>query len=84
MEDPTLNQDADSTNSLEYSVSTNAVVVNSATPDAIAQASLFLITHPAERNSIGRRGRQTVLSYFTIQRQMQQYSDLYSNFQNKV
>ena len=67
----------------EYSVSSNAVVVNSATPLALAHAAHYLITHPAVRRSIGHRGRQTVLSYFTIQRQMQQYSDLYLGLQTK-
>ena len=74
-----FNADADSTAIPDYAVSSNAVVVNRATPLALARAVHYLITHPAERRSIGRRGRETVLSYFTIKRQMQQYSELYSS-----
>jgi glycosyltransferase involved in cell wall biosynthesis len=61
-----------------FSVSANAVIVNIATPEAIADAVLFLGDNPALRADLGRAGRQTVLDYFTVDRQMEQYSVLYA------
>ena len=86
VEDPKKNAEMKDTSAddstAEYSVSSNAVVVNRATPLAIAHAAHYLIAHPAVRRSIGLKGRQTVLSYFTIQRQMEQYADLYAFLNN--
>ena len=61
----------------DFTVSSNAIIVNRATPQALANAAFYLITHPDVSRSIGKAGRQTVLSYFTIDRQMKQYSELY-------
>ena len=60
-----------------FSISSNAVVVNQATPHALAKAAYYLIRHPNISKSIGKQGRNTVLSYYTIQRQMKQYEELY-------
>ena len=60
-----------------FSISSNAVVVNQATPHALAKAAYYLIRHPNISRSIGKQGRDTVLSYYTIQRQMKQYEELY-------
>jgi glycosyltransferase involved in cell wall biosynthesis len=61
-----------------FTVSSNAVVVNVASPEAIAEAVVFLIENPSVRELVGRAGRQTVLDYFTVDRQMEQYSVLYA------
>jgi glycosyltransferase involved in cell wall biosynthesis len=60
-----------------YSISSNAVIVNIASPDAVAEAVLLLINDSNLRRSIGKKGRETIESYFTIKRQMEQYSVLY-------
>lgn len=61
-----------------FSLSPNAVVVHSATPLALAQAVHFLVTHPEDRRRIGAAGRETVRSFFNVQRQMGQYAELYT------
>jgi len=61
----------------DFTISSNAIIVNRASPQALANAAFYLITHPDVSRSIGKAGRQTVLSYFTIERQMKQYSQLY-------
>lgn len=60
-----------------FSVSPNAVLLNSATPTAIAEAAYYLIRNPEVRNRIGQAGRATVASLFTVEKQMEQYSRLY-------
>jgi len=62
----------------DFSVSTNAMVVHRATPVAIARATSFLIKHPERRKELAQRGRETVVAHFGVQRQMQQYAELYS------
>ena len=57
----------------DFSVSNNAVLVNRATPVAMARATSFLINHPELREELGRSGRETVIAHFGVQRQMQQY-----------
>ncbi|KAJ1440182.1 hypothetical protein B484DRAFT_443608 [Ochromonadaceae sp. CCMP2298] len=61
-----------------FSLSSNAVLVNHATPTAIASAVNYLITHPDVRRDIGAQARSTVLERFHIQRQMHQYAELYT------
>ena len=61
----------------DFSLSSNAVVVNRATPQALAKAAYYLIIHPDVSESIGKQGRETILSYYTIERQMKQYEELY-------
>lgn len=60
-----------------FSVSPNAVVVNECSPHAMAAAVEALKNDPALRTSLGHAGRETVLHYFTVDRQMQQYGALY-------
>lgn len=60
-----------------FSVSPNAIVVHDAHPNAIAEAALHLLANATLRKSIGQAGRQAVVDYFNIDRQMQQYAVLY-------
>ena len=62
-----------------FSVAANAVLVNTAQPAAIAAAAQFLIEHPEVRLSLGRAARRTVESFYSVERQMRQYEDLYSS-----
>ena len=62
-----------------FSIASNAIVVNIATPQAIADAVDFLIQNCTARYSIAVNGRATVKSYFTVERQMDQYSELYES-----
>ena len=64
---------------VDFSVSANAVVAHRASPEALARAVLHLLHRPALRRELGAAGRRTVLARFTVQRQMQQYSDLYQH-----
>jgi glycosyltransferase involved in cell wall biosynthesis len=61
-----------------FSVSENAVVVHRATPEAIAAAVHHLVLRPELRRALGQAGRQTVLTHFTVSRQMSQYAQLYA------
>ena len=60
-----------------FSISPNAIVLNEASPRAMAAAVEALRDQPALRTSLGRAGRDTVLRYFTVDRQMKQYAALY-------
>ena len=68
----------------DFSITSNEIIVNRAAPQALANAAFYLITHPDVSRSIGKAGRQTVLSYFTIDRQMKQYSDLYQHLHHHL
>ena len=72
------NHSSDSSNSSDYSVGKNAVVVHVATPTAIAAAVVHLIKDPVLRGRIGVAARHTVLQRFSTARQMKQYEELYS------
>ena len=72
--DPTIIKDMKTPS---FSISTNAIVVNIASPDAIADSFFILMSNSTLRHSIGDAGRQTIISYFTIDRQMCQYSSFY-------
>ncbi|KAJ1410912.1 hypothetical protein B484DRAFT_455756, partial [Ochromonadaceae sp. CCMP2298] len=61
-----------------FSVSANAVIVNQATPQALAAATLHLLKFPSLRAEMGFNARETILRRFSVQRQMQQYDELYS------
>ena len=61
----------------EYSISSNAIIVNVATPIAISDATLVLINNITLRNEIGKAGREKVEEYFTVSRQIDQYTELY-------
>ena len=60
-----------------YSISTNAMIVNIASPDAVADAVLTLLGNSTLRKAISDAGRRTVASYFTVDRQMKQYETFY-------
>lgn len=62
----------------DYSIGENAVVVNVASPSAVASAVVHLIEMPELRRSIGRAARRTIVEGFATQRQMKQYEELYS------
>ncbi len=66
-----------------FAVSPNAVIVNTATPVAIARAVHHLIVHPQLREELGVAGRRTVTERFHLARQMDQYSDLYGSLTGK-
>jgi glycosyltransferase involved in cell wall biosynthesis len=83
VEDPQYMDDFDST--APFSLSYNAVVVNIATTDAVASAVFYLMNNRTLMGSIGRAGRETVKAYFTIERQMRQYTTLYKQLmENKI
>lgn len=71
------------TDTTDFTVTPNAVVVNTATPVAIARAVHHLVSHPQLRAELGRAGRRTVTERFHLSRQMEQYSDLYSNLHHQ-
>ena len=60
-----------------WEITHNAVVVHSANPETFAEAMLHLIYNPKVARQIGRNGRLSLMNYFTIQRQMQQYEAIY-------
>jgi glycosyltransferase involved in cell wall biosynthesis len=62
-----------------FSVSENAVVVNRATPEALAGAVHHLVFHPGVRSAVAAAGRRTVLQRFGVARQMTQYAELYDS-----
>ena len=61
-----------------FSVGSNAIVLNVATPEAIEQAINLLLHHPDIGLSLGLAGRKVVEKYFTLDRQIQEYDRLYS------
>lgn len=60
-----------------YSISKNAIIVNYPTPAALSSAVALLVANESLRNSIATAGYNTVISYFTVERQMKQYQELY-------
>lgn len=62
-----------------FTVASNAVLVNTATPEAVAEAVHYLILHPEVRKRLGVEGRRSVEKFFTVERQMEQYAKLYSD-----
>jgi glycosyltransferase involved in cell wall biosynthesis len=60
-----------------FDVSDNAVILNSAHPQAISDAILALVTNPGLARMIGENGRNSILPYFSVERQMRQYENLY-------
>ena len=65
------------TNNNTLTITSNALLVNTATPEALAQAVLFLLCNPSLGLQMGRAGRATVEGDFTIDQQMIKYSNLY-------
>ena len=66
-----------SSESADFVVTTNAVVVNKASPHAIANAVYHLIMNDTLRDELGQAGKKTVHSYFHVDRQMKQYRKFY-------
>ncbi len=60
-----------------YSISKNAIVVNYPTPIALSSAVALLLANESLRNSIATEGYNTVIAYFTVERQIKQYRELY-------
>ena len=60
-----------------FVVGTNALIVNYPTANALADAVLALIRQPGLRNRLSTKARETILSYFTLSRQIGQYTTLY-------
>lgn len=63
----------------DFVLSKNAVVVNRAKPEAVAGAVLLLLSDPGVRRDLAMEGRRSVESFFSVARQMRQYSALYSS-----
>lgn len=62
----------------EWILSTNALVVHSATPSALADASQYLYHHQEIRKKLGQAGRQALFATnLTLTRQMEEYTTLY-------
>lgn len=62
-----------------FSIGPNAILVNHAHPSALAKAVSILITNSSLRYRIGLAGQRTSQRHFNIERQIKQYSDLYSS-----
>ena len=60
-----------------YVLAKNAVLLHIPSPSVIADAVMMLVSDKSLRHSIGQQGRKTVESYFSLDRQLRQYSDLY-------
>jgi glycosyltransferase involved in cell wall biosynthesis len=67
----------------DFTIGTNAVLVNEAHPLAIANAVAILVTNASLRYDIGFAGQKTVRRHFTVKRQMTQYAKLYSILVNR-
>ena len=63
--------------SQNFEIARNAVLLHKASPDVIAEAVLVLVIDPGLRERIGEAGRQTVTRYFSVERQMREYTNLY-------
>lgn len=78
------NSSSSSNNNSEFTVMTNAVLVHTATPLALARAVYHLISQPESvRMSVGQGGRDTVNAYFHVERQMSQYRAFYVDLVNQ-
>ena len=65
------------TSSRGYLVGDNVVLLLDASPQVIARAVNHLVQDPLLRRSLGRAGRKTVEKYFSVDRQLREYSNLY-------
>jgi glycosyltransferase involved in cell wall biosynthesis len=62
-----------------FDIGSNAVVVNSAHQQAVAEAVLSLIKNPSLAQQIGRNARQSLIRHFSFERQIAQYEVLYES-----
>lgn len=61
-----------------YTVTKNAVLINEASPIAISAAVSLLIANPSLRFEIGAAGRLAIQQRFSLQRQIDDYTLLYT------
>lgn len=62
-----------------FSVGANAIVLSVASPLAIERAVQLLLRVPELATALGEAGRRTVQTDFTLERQIQQYDQLYKS-----
>ena len=62
-----------------FVVAKNAILLEDASPASMAAAVAALVQDEGLRRSVGGAGRQTVERYFSVERQMRQYADLYGS-----
>lgn len=60
-----------------YIVAKNAVLLHIPSPTVLADAVMMLVNNTSLRMALGQQGRRTVEVYFSLDRQLRQYSDLY-------
>jgi glycosyltransferase involved in cell wall biosynthesis len=72
-----LSEDAAVASLPSFEVTPNAVLVNEASPVALAEAVLHLILRPELRAELSSSGVETVHRHFSSDRQIWQYSQLY-------
>jgi glycosyltransferase involved in cell wall biosynthesis len=53
------------------------LAVDSAQPEAIAEGAIWLLDHPAEAQSMGRRGREAVLDRYHFERDLADLEEFY-------
>ena len=70
---------ATNSKSSQFTVAPNAVIVNEASPDAVASAVAALIDDPYLGQRIGALGRKIVEDEFNVVRQSKEYENLYNN-----
>ena len=83
-----IEQEADSDDSHDsqtslYQIVKNAILVNEPSPKAIAAAVMTLADDTDLRIRIGLAGRRTVESYFSIDRQMNEYASMYRELSHR-
>ena len=62
-----------------YTIVNNAIIINVALPEIIANATQLLINNHTLRNIIGKNGRNTIIKKFNIKKTMLLYHNLYQN-----
>jgi glycosyltransferase involved in cell wall biosynthesis len=60
-----------------FDIADNAVLLNSANPMNIADAIITLSSNPTLAKQLGENGRRSLVPYFSVERQMKQYENLY-------
>jgi glycosyltransferase involved in cell wall biosynthesis len=74
---PSTDSGSSSSSFSYFDITNNAVVLNTAAPEAMSDAILHLATNPLLARTLGNNGRESLKVYFTIERQMKQYENLY-------
>ena len=60
-----------------FTITKNTILVNEATPTALALAVMYIIQNNTLRHALGVAGRRTAETRFSSDRQMQGYRDVY-------